>query len=425
MPSKVLIEAANACRDARHLDAMGIRGAAGLRPDSAAVLAYVRSLRDHYVAGVLRQITALGERSLAGQARFLGPDRIAVGDQHYTAESIVIATGSRPVLPEGWKAFGERILTSDDLFEQESLPRRMAVIGLGALGLEMAQALARLDIEVHGFEASQFIGGLTDPVVNEQAIALMRDEFPLYTGAPAELSSGAGGVVVRSGGERMEVERVLVALGRTPNLESLHLESLGLELNERGLPPFSPATGQVGDLRVFIAGDVNGYAPLLHEAADEGHVAGSNAVHEPIQAFARRTPLRICFSAPNIARAGRSFASLGALDPVIGEVDFAGQGRATMTDHDRGYLRLYAEPVSGRMLGTEMCAPQGEHLVHLLAWAIQRRLTVFDILELPFYHPTVEEALRTAIRNAKSRFGDVRGRSELALCECLPVEGMD
>jgi dihydrolipoamide dehydrogenase len=367
----------------------------------------------------------LGERSIAGEARLLGPDSVAVGDSCYTTESIVIATGSRPVLPEGWKAFGEHILTSDELFEQESLPRRMAVIGLGALGLEMAQALARLDIEVHGFEAAEFIGGLTDPVVNDRAIALLRDEFPLHAGAPAGLSPGAGGVVVNSGGERVEVDRVLVALGRTPNLAGLHLESLGLELNARGLPPFSPATGQVGDLRVFIAGDVNGYAPLLHEAADEGHMAGFNAMHEPIQAFARRTPLRVCFSAPNIAQAGRSFAALGALDPVIGEVDFARQGRATMTGHDRGYLRLYAEPASGRVLGSEMCAPQGEHLAHLLAWAVQRRLTVFDILELPFYHPTVEEALRTAIRQAKTRFGDARGRSELALCECLPVEGMD
>jgi dihydrolipoamide dehydrogenase len=96
-----------------------------------------------------------------------------------------------------------------------------------------------------------------------------------------------------------------------------------------------------------------------------------------------------------------------------------------MAGHDRGYLRVYAEPSTARVLGAELCAPQGEHLAHLLAWAVQRRLTVFDILELPFYHPTVEEALRTAMRDVKRHCGDVPQRPELPMCEGLPFAGLD
>lgn len=425
MPSKALIETANAWAVARSLAASGAGAGAGMVPDVAAVLQDVRDQRDHYVGGVLGQLKALRDRSITGPARFLGPDLIGIDGSRYSARSIIVATGSRPVLPAKWKQLGERVMTSDELFEQQRLPARLAVVGLGPNGLEMAQAAARLGLEVYGFGASEFVGGLTDPVVNQHAVELLGKEFRIHAGTPARLTASPDGAVVETADAQVAVDRVLVAAGREPNLDGLNLEALGLELDANGLPPFDPYTTQVGDLRVFIAGDVDRYAPVLHEAADEGYIAGYNAVRERVTAFRRRTPLRVCFSSPNIARAGMSFERSGEFGPVIGEVDFAGQGRARMTGHDGGYLRVYGQPSTGRVLGAELCAPQGEHLAHLLAWTIQCELTVFDVLELPFYHPTVEEALRTALRAVKRRCCDVPQRPELALCEGLPVDGLD
>jgi len=425
MPSKALIEAANLYAQARTLEALGVRGTANLALDSGAVLSHVRALRDHYVQGVLERTCSLGERNVHGTARILGPHAVEVDGLHYESRVIIIATGSRPVIPEPWRALGDRLLTSDDLFELPALPSRLAVIGLGGVGLELAQALARLGVEVYGFEATGLVGGLTDPVVSERAIALFSREFSLHTHVQAELSAHGDGVQVEAGAQRVEVDKVLVALGRTPNTEALNLEALGLALDDKGLPPFNPETLQVGGLPVFIAGDVNAYRPLLHEAADEGYIAGCNAMCEPHQTFARRTPLMICFSTPNIARAGAPFTAMHTNSVVTGAADFDGQGRALMSGRDHGCLRVYADATSGRLLGAEMCIPDGEHIGHLLAWSIQQCLTLCDLLEMPYYHPTIEEGLRTAVRTTSKQLDTGPSASRGRACDRLPVKGLD
>jgi dihydrolipoamide dehydrogenase len=232
-------------------------------------------------------------------------------------------------------------------------------------------------------------------------------------------------VRVEAGAQRPEVDRVLVALGRTPNIAELDLGSLGLELDDRGLPPFDTGSLQVGDLPVFIAGDVNAYRPLLHEAADEGYVAGCNALRGRRETFARRTPLMICYSTPEIARAGASFAQLPSRGVVTGAADFAGQGRARMSGRNHGGLRVYADAETGRLLGAESCMPDGEHLGHLLAWSIQQRLTLSDLLHMPYYHPTVEEGLRTAVRAAARQLDSGAAGATVRACDRLPYQGLD
>ena len=425
MPSKALIEIANSYARAGLLGTLGIRGSENLSVDPRALLAHVRTLRDQYVQGVLELTSSLGERRVDGVARILGPDTVSVNGRHYAARAIIIATGSRPVVPDAWQALGDHLLTSDNLFEQSSLPARLAVIGLGGVGLELAQALARLGVEVHGFEATGFVGGLTDPAISERAIAELGREFSVHTGVPAKLSAHAGRVRVQAGERHVDVDKVLVALGRAPASAALDLEALGLPLDDQGLPPFDTGTQQVGNLPVFIAGDVNGYRPLLHEAADEGYIAGCNAVQEQPQAFVRRTPLMICFSTPGIARAGASFAELKDRRMVTGTADFAGQGRARMSGRDRGSLRVYADTDAGRLLGAEMCIPGGEHIAHLLAWSIQQRLTLSDVLSMPYYHPTLEEGLRTALRAAGKQLHKAQPGAQARACDQLPFRGLD
>ena len=446
MPSKALIEAANAFHRRHAFEAFGLRGAEGLTADIAAVLQRVRALRDQFVAGALQATDTLGAARMAGRATVLGPNAVDIDGTPYATRSIIIATGSRPRVPDEWLAFGDRILTTDTLFEQPTLGPRVAVIGMGVIGVEIAQALARLGIEVAAFTTGNTLAGLKDPALNAELAALLKQEMLLHTGAPAELREVAGGIEVSSGPNRVVVDQVIAAMGRVPNIEHLGLETLGVPLNPRGMPAVNPQTQQIGDLPVFLAGDANAQVPLLHEAADEGHIAGINAMAcaltpaaAPAAApaaiptpptptrFQRRTPLAIVFCDPQVAMVGKRLADLDSAHTVTGTVRFTNQGRARAAQRNRGALHVYADRATGRLQGAEMCAPAAEHLAHLLALAVQQKLTVHDLLGMPFYHPVLEEALRTALRDAARQLADAANapESDLASCPALGVPALE
>jgi dihydrolipoamide dehydrogenase len=416
MPSKALIEAAKALHALRYFRASGVIDHEPPAPRIDAVLAHVRRVRDDLVDGVLKLTEDLGERNVAGRARFVAPHALEVGKDTIEAGRIIVATGSRPIVPQAWRKLGPCVLTTDELFEQPSLPRRMAVVGMGAIGAEIAQALARLGLEVTGFDSGQEVAVLSDPEVNRIARSLLQAAFATHFGAPAELTASGDGVRVSAGSASVNADKVLVALGRRPNVDGLGLEHLGVELDARGLPPVDPATMRIGDLPVYFAGDATTYAPILHEAADEGWMAAFNAAGERIECFERRTPLRIVFTDPQIAVVGRRYADLPMDETVIGTRDLAGQGRLRMSGDDHGMIRIYAERATGRLVGAELCAPHAEHLAHFLALALEQRMTVGALLRVPYYHPTIEEALRTALRDAVRQLPGERPH-DLALCE--------
>jgi dihydrolipoamide dehydrogenase len=246
----------------------------------------------------------------------------------------------------------------------------------------------------------------------------------VHLGAPAELNLVEAQVRVSAGGAAADADKVLVALGRRPNLDGLGLEQLGVTLDARGLPPFDPRTMRIGTLPVYIAGDASAHAAILHEAADEGWIAGYNTDPAREGCFQRRTRLAVVFTDPEIAVVGGGYRALAPDEAVIGEASLAGQGRLRMSGRDRGLIHVYAERGSGRILGAEMIAPHGEHLAHLIALAVQQRMAVADLLRLPFYHPTVEEALRTALRDAAKKLPGAAG-PDLAACERHGADALD
>ena len=424
MPSKALIAAANAFHDRTKLGEFGIRGSEKLSVEIPAVMQRVRTLRDHFVAGVRETTDMLGERNLPGHARLDGPNRLVVGKQTIEARRIVLATGSSPVVPKPWRAFGDRVLTTDTLFEQDDLPPRIAVIGLGAIGVEMAQALARLGIEVHGFDAAGMLAGLRDEKVAEALRAALAAEFPVHLGAEVELAETQGGIEVRWDSGAVTVDKVLAAMGRRPNVQGLGLETLGVPLDEKGLPEVDPTTARIGDTPVFLAGDANGDKPILHESADDGHIAGLNAVRDAPVRLERRVPIGIVFSSPEAAFVGRRADEFDRDETLVGAVDFGSQGRARTMQQNRGLLRVYARRGDGRVLGAEMAAPAAEHIAQLLAFAIGEEATVHDLLRMPFYHPTIEEGLRSALR-AISRDLPECSISDLARCGPLGAEALE
>ena len=405
MPSKAFIQIAEDFHRKHVFERHAIAGGENLSINSKEAMEHVRDIRDLLVDRVQSGSTDnMGDSFISGYAHFISPTVLEVNGDQIEAEKIIIATGSTPIIPAAWKAFGDRIVTTDEFFEMEQLPDSMAVIGLGVIGLELGQAMHRIGVKTTGIDALDQVSGLTDPVVNQMAIDLIGKEFPLWTGSPAEISESSSessnSLLVKAGDNKVEVEKVLVCIGRKPNIKQLGLENLGVALNAAGLPEYDRETMQVGDLPVYIAGDANGDIPILHEAAEEGKIAGYNAARDKNTRFLRNTPFAITFSDPQIASAGETWSELEDRDDVaVAEMPMGPVGRALIMARNKGIIRLYAEKSTGRILGGAMIAPQAESLIHLLAWSIQQRHTVEEILQLPFYHPVLEEALQGALMN--------------------------
>ena len=408
MPSKLLIAAADAAHHIAAAPGFGVHPGA-VQIDGAAVMGRVRSERDRFVGFVIEAVDAWppAQRRM-GQVRFVDAHTLEFdsGDR-VRARRVVIATGSKTTVPANWRlALGERLLTSDDVFSWQTLPRSVAVVGAGVIALELGQALHRLGVRVCLFDRGGRFGGLTDPAVSAHARALLAQDFPLASGAQIQ----AVGLI--DGGVRVDYERtgsphsdhfefLLVAIGREPNLAHLNLGATGLPLDLRGVPVSDATTTQIGSSHVFIAGDASARRMLLHEGADEGRIAGDNAGRYPdVREHPRRAGLAVTFTDPQIAMAGLSYAELLAagLDIEVAEFDFKNQGRSRVMRRNSGLLRVYGEHHSGLFLGAEMIAPDAEHLAHLLAWAVHARMTVTQMLDAPYYHPVVEEGVRTALR---------------------------
>lgn len=423
MPSKLLIAAAAARHRLGTLPAFGIASDGG-RVDGRAVMQRVRDERDRFVGFVLEAVAGFDPRHVVrAHAEFEDPHTLKLSPatdgstaqvERIRAGRIIIASGARPAIPQLLRAAGDRLIISDDVFDWQDLPRSVAVFGAGVIGLELGQALHRLGVRVHLFGRGGRIAAISDPQVRAVATRLLAAELPLSLQADALRVERDGEQVVVSftdPGHEPASERfdyLLAATGRTPNIDRLALERSGLALDAKGLPSFDPQTTQLGDSHIFMAGDADADRVLLHEAADEGRLAGEQAARYPaVFKHTRRTPLGIVFSDPQIAYAGQRHAQLtgDGVDFAVGDVSFEDQGRARVMLVNHGLLRVYAEKGSGLLLGAEMIGPDHEHLAHLLAWAIQARMTVADVLEMPFYHPTIEEGLRTALRQALKALG--------------------
>ena len=403
MPSKLLIAAADAAEAVRQAPGFGVV-AEPPRIDGRAVLARLRAERDRYVGHVMEAVESFPEaQRRSARARFVSDTRLALDDGGVVdAGRIVIATGSRARILPIFDGLGDRLVTNDDLFEMEDLPASVAVFGAGVIGLELGQALHRLGVRVSLYGKGGFVGPLTDAAVRDTAAALIAADMPFHPDADARPEAAADGVRVTCGGATKTFEYVLAATGRQPNVDGLDLGATSLSLGDRGVPHHDPATGQCGDGPIFIAGDATAEEPLLHIASHEGEVAGRNAARFP---DIRRTPrppgLTILFTDPQIALVGQTRAELEAAgtDFAVGALDWSDQGRAQVMRVNAGRLHLYGARDTGHLLGAEMIGPRAEHLAHLLAWSIGSGLTVGEMLAQPFYHPVLEEGLRTALRD--------------------------
>jgi len=421
MPSKLLIAAAEAAHSVAHTEPFGVFIDGDVHIDGKKVMQRIRDERDRFVGFVVDAVDGIPEQDkLIGKATFISETEIQIDDHTIlTAKRIVIATGSRPSYPPVWNELGDKLIINDDLFDWTDLPKSIAIFGPGVIGLELGQSLHRLGVEVFMFGMGGQVGPFTDPDVMAYAQKTFSDEFYLDADAKVkEMIQKDGNVQItyidKQGAEQVKlVEYVLAATGRRPNVDNLGLENISINNDARGVPVADPFTMQTSVENIFIAGDASNQIPLLHEAADQGKIAGSNAGQYPnIRAGLRRSSIAAVFTDPQLAMVGLSrkqvvekLGDCGCFE--TGTVSFEDQGRSRVMLKNKGLLHIYAEHGTGRLLGAEMIGPQAEHLAHLLAWAHQNRMTISQMLDMPFYHPVIEEGVRTALRdlNAKLKLG--------------------
>jgi dihydrolipoamide dehydrogenase len=434
MPSKLLISAADAAHAVQNAAAFGVRVQ---KPaiDGRAVMQRVRAERDRFVGFVVDGVEKIAaDQRVHGHAHFVDAhtlqvelqdgrhsDASASGKENkeanketsrltVQADSFVIATGSRPRVPEVLRKLGKRLIVNDDVFAWEDLPASVAVIGAGVIGLELGQALHRLGVRVAIFGRSERVAQIGDQHVNQVAVAVLGAELDLrlnveIVSADLDDDGVVLGLQTVDGKQNSEhFQYVLAAAGRIPNVEQLGLEYTGMALDQRGIPRYDRNTMQCGDSGIFIAGDADADRPILHEAADEGRIAGDNAGRFPaVIPHARHVAMSVAFTDPQIAAIGKTGKQLKESAHEYGEVSFEDQGRSRVILQNHGVLRVYGERGTHRLLGAEMTGPRAEHLAHLLAWACECELTIDKMLAMPFYHPVVEEGLRTALRDLKEK----------------------
>lgn len=448
MPSKLLIAAAERAHHANHSNEFGIEGEA--RINGQQVMQRVQKERDRFAGFALDNVENWDENNkIYGRAFFnesgLIEAHTATGEvQLFKADHIVIATGSNPFVPEGWKdALGETLLTSDTIFELPDLPKSMAVIGAGAIGLELAQAMNRLGVDVVMFNRTKRVGGLSDEAVNKKAIKCFSSDLDMRLGSSidsvsCDKSSTPHIATINytdceGKAQTWQGEKVLVATGRRNSLHMLGLEYVGIELDDKNKPKYlDKTTGQIKDTNIYIVGDANAYMPILHVSSNEGYLAGkeialkvsgkadkisvSEAIAKdpdskedsdfltditPEKSKTAATAMTVTFSSPQIMNIGKSLKTIKDenLPHVIGEVSFDNQGRSRIMGVNCGLLRIYACPKTSLVLGASMVGPDAEYMAHILATAVTNEVTIDGLLASPFYHPTILEGLRTALRD--------------------------
>jgi dihydrolipoamide dehydrogenase len=409
MPSKVLISAANRMHDIQNAKLVGLNIKAEI--NTSQVMHHVQTIRDHFTNATLKDVNSWAtEHKISGQAQFVNQNTIIVNGQEYQSKSFIVAVGSTPTFDSQWKEqLGDRLITSDQIFELEKLPQSLAVIGSGVIAIELAQAMQRLGVKITVFARSRKVGALSSPALQKLAQDEISKNLNIkFETLPTTVQRATQGVIIKfeenNQTQQLNVEYLLIATGRKSYLDTLLLNNIDHAYTDLKKLPVNSKTKQLGDYPIFIVGDAHTNTPIQHEAAHEGRQAVHNCLNYPaIKNLKTLTPLAIVFSAPEMATVGQGFKQLSdaKIEFVTGMVSYEKQGRALVLAKNSGAIEVYVDQSSRKLLGAEFFVEAAEHMAHILAWMISKNLTVDEIIDKPFYHPTLEEGLRTALKHAK------------------------
>jgi dihydrolipoamide dehydrogenase len=413
MPSKGFIHAANAVFASRDPRVPGVPVRPDLPVDTGKLLGHVRALRDGLASGVAARVEKrFSEKLVRENVSFAGPMTLSGPSGTYACKAIVLATGSEPQVPPGFSLEPATIVTTDGFFELRQIPAGVLVVGMGPVGIELGQALARLGASVTAVEMTASSAGISDPGIEAFFKKILESEKNLscrFRTSARLVNAGKRPRVVLENLETGTKEEgrwdlILLVSGRRPRVAGLHLENSGLATDGRGFPVIDPKTLRCKDMDVFFAGDASGLRPFYHDAQEQGVLAGKNASDpKNPSGLVSRIPLTIVFTRPNVAAVGTRFSNLEPGGFVTGEADFDTSGRGILECGKKGLLHIFVDKKTGKIAGAEMAAEAGEHISHLLAAIIHAGLDVEGALSIPYYHPTYEEGVQGALQDAKRK----------------------
>ena len=399
VPSKALLRSARAAADARRAPALGVP-VAGVEADFAAVMRRMRERRaDISPHDSAERLRAAGVDVYFGDARFTGRSEVEVGGTTLTFRRAVIATGGRPAVPPIPGLAAVPYLTSETLFGLTEQPRRLAIVGAGPIGCEIAQAFARLGSDVTLIDqAAQVLPREDVDAAALIARRLSADGVTLRLGgAIAQVSSAAGEVRLQfdgSGAEFQRCERLLVAAGRTPNVESLDLGAAGVAFDKEGIVVDDRL--RTSNRRIFAAGDVCSSFRFTHAADALARIVIQNALF-----FGRKRASALVI--PWCTYTDPEVAHVGGYDGETITIPLSEVDRAVVDEEPDGFVHVHHE--RGRLLGCTAVASRAGEMIGVATHALTHGASLSELGSTIYPYPTLNNAFRAA--------GDAYGRTRL------------
>jgi dihydrolipoamide dehydrogenase len=343
---------------------------------------------------------------------FEGATKIRADGNLYHARAVIIASGYHSYIPDYLSGYRNRLITVETLFDQNNLPHRMGVLGVGSVGMEMAQALSNLGIQVTVFAENARIGGLHDEMIHHKAYEHFRHSFPIHLGQRPTLRETSSGLKLKTAeNESAVVDALFVALGYRPNLQGLGLHRIGVICDDQGLPIIDPVTLKINDHPIYLAVDPReDYFVSRDNGMDGIHsVRAALGVEMPTREAALHD-ISLVMTDPVLARIGNTQAYIKSADHVAGEVAWPGNSAG----RENNYLRYYVQRDRHILCGAEMIASDGEHLTHFIAMAVQQKLSLEDLLRLPVNGLHGETEFRNALQETLRALGKIKGQPSQA-----------
>ena len=398
IPSKALLESSHLYHAAQHdFAAHGIAC-----PDIELDLARMLQRKDKVVKKLTKGIAYLMQKNnitvVPGQAEFTAPQTVSVGKQALHAQHIVIATGSAPIAIPSAPFDGKHIVSSTEALEFKQVPARLAVIGGGVIGLEMASVWSRLGSDVTIIEAQPRLLSDMDKDCAATIQKIMHKQgVKFYLNTMLDSAKIQDEQVVLTFGEQQEnFDKVLVAVGRKAYTEGLGLDKIGVAGNERGEIAVdqqwrTAATG------VYAIGDVIGGAMLAHKAEEEGVAVAENIAGHAGHVNYDAVPA-VVYTFPEVAGLGltEEQAQARGIEVKASKFPFSANGRALAAGNSEGFVKIIADANSDEMLGAHIVGAQASELIAELALAREYRASAEDVARTVHAHPTLAEVTKEA-----------------------------
>jgi len=402
VPSKTLIKSAYVAHQLTRLRAFGIEPAAPIEFNADNVMAHVRAVVEADAATHRpKSYEDEGINVLFGAARFLDPHTLKVGETTVSSKRFVLAAGSRPSIPPVEGLADISYLTNETIFSLEKLPASMIVLGAGPIGVELAAALNRLGVKVTILQRSSNFLKKDDPELVERLIGILRDEgLEILLETPVKRFTQAGGRIAvevesKNGPSRMETDSVLVAVGRTPNVDELDLEKAGVKYGAAGVKVDRHLRTTARN--IYAAGDVVGPYLFTHVAEYEAVVATTNACFGlPLKTARYENVLWATYTDPELAHAGltEEQARLRYGDSIrIYRWEHKHVDRARTDLADNGLSKFVCDR-KGRLLGIHILGHGAAELMHEAQLAKSLGLPFSRIASVIHAYPSYSDAVR-------------------------------